>query len=88
MEEGRWKREDVRRKMDDGRWMKDDGRCHTDLTDNSDKLFINVGDFFAKIVWKLREYCVNLWRDWTIKQKIRFASLLVQLNRSIWEATS
>ena len=55
MEEGRWKREDVRRKMDDGRGKMDDGGCHTDLTDNSDKLFINVGDFFAKIVWKLRE---------------------------------
>ena len=52
----------VRRKMDDGRGKReegrckmDDGGCHTDLTDNSDKLFINVGDFFAEIVWKLRE---------------------------------
>ena len=41
--------------MDEGRWKMDDGGCHTDLTDNSDKLFINVGDFFAKIVWKIKK---------------------------------
>ena len=28
----------VRRMMDDGRWKMDDGGCHTDLTDNTDKL--------------------------------------------------
>ena len=24
--------------MEDGRWKMDDGECHTDLTDNTDKL--------------------------------------------------